>query len=533
MLWQRTLRRGFWRNTPWQSRAHRAWFRTCAVCLSLYAAYVTFLAQSPLLTSAAATVCALLFYLLYAAALYGLLLFVCVRLPAPRMAATPMPRGHMWLWSVGITLCILVPAFFAAYPGGVSYDAANQWQQAHTGEFNNWHPLFHTLLIWMATRLWDSYPFVVCLQILAFAAAMGYLSQTLNRHGVPAWLALTAQALATASPLVKSTLMGVCKDNAMCIGVLVLTAQSINLLYTKGAWLAKARNAVAFGLMLAFVTLVRHNALLYTLPLLACVLATVHGHGRRKALVCGVLAACVLGVQGPLYGALDVVYPSNTLEEAVGIPMTILCNQKQDDPALLSAETNAFLDTLADAEAWQTVYQRDRYNSIKFTYPRELIAKLPPEQLLRMTLDTVRANPRGAFDTVNAVTDLVWGVSGGEAVDTVHNSGDLEEARYGIAWLNRLGDALCQLIDVPMSIAPIAWLTRNLGVAQLALLVLALWALRRLGVRALALAVPALLYNLGTMLLLCGADARFFQFSMAVCLPSMLALLYAPTAREL
>ena len=38
-------------------------------------------------------------------------------------------------------------------------------------------------------------------------------------------------------------------------------------------------------------------------------------------------------------------------------------------------------------------------------------------------------------------------------------------------------------------------------------------ALRRNGVRALLLCVPTLLYNLGTMCVLCGPDARFFAFS--------------------
>ena len=48
----------------------------------------------------------------------------------------------------------------------------------------------------------------------------------------------------------------------------------------------------------------------------------------------------------------------------------------------------------------------------------------------------------------------------------------------------------------------------------------------------LALALPVLCYGLGTMLLLCGVDARFFQCSMAVCIPCMLAMLYLPMIEE-
>ena len=100
---------------------------------------------------------------------------------------------------------------------------------------NNWHPVFHTLLIWLVTRVWDSYPFAVCMQIAAFSVAMAYLTSTLRRRGVPAWLALTAHTLVCASLPVRNTLMFLGKDSAMTTAVLVLTAQTINLLHTRGA----------------------------------------------------------------------------------------------------------------------------------------------------------------------------------------------------------------------------------------------------------------------------------------------------------
>ena len=54
-------------------------------------------------------------------------------------------------------------------------------------------------------------------------------------------------------------------------------------------------------------------------------------------------ALCCLGclalIQGGLYSRLDIVYPDNTLEEAVGLPMTLLCNARQREPELLDGET--------------------------------------------------------------------------------------------------------------------------------------------------------------------------------------------------
>ena len=150
---------------------------------------------------------------------------------------------------------------------------------------------------------------------------------------MPAWLALTAHTLVCASLPVRNTLMFLGKDSAMTTAVLVLTAQTINLLHTRGAWLRRPRNAVAFGLALAAATLLRHNAILWTLPLLVCALLRHSRRGRRgAALAAGAAALALVLVRGPLYGALDVIYPDNTTEESVGIPMTILWDIRMQAP---------------------------------------------------------------------------------------------------------------------------------------------------------------------------------------------------------
>ncbi len=518
------------------SVAHRFWFHFCAVCLALYLAYVAYLSKSSLFVSTADTLCSLLWFGLIAAGLYGLLLFVCKKLSC-RICPTPARRAkplHLWLLSMGIAFVVLGSAFLKAYPGGVSYDAANQWWQAHSGEYNNWHPVFHTLLIRLCTLVVDRYPFVVLVQCVCFAAALAYLTGTLHRCGVPAWLALCVHTLVLLTPLVRNTLMYVWKDNAMCIGAVVLCAQSIRMLQSGGAWLRKPVNAVCFGLVLAFTTLVRHNAILFTLPLALIVLCSYAGVRKMSALSLAVMAACMVLVRGPLYGALDVVYPNNTAEEAVGLPMIVLGNTMQLAPDALDEQAKAFLLSLADEEAWRNVYRLNDYNAIKFTYPRELIADRDPLELLGMAARTASAAPRIAFEAVNHTTGLVWDVTGQNmGVVEVSNSGTLPEESVGHPLFNKAGTWLCALLDAPMQLLPLQWLTQNIGVQLLLLLLTVLLVLYRKGSAVLSLAFPTLIYHLATMLLLCGNDARFFQFAMAISLPSILALFWQANAEML
>lgn len=314
--------------------------------LALYLAYVTYLSKSSLFVSTADTLCALAWFAIYAAGLYGLLLFVCKKAVCRLPKAKPMGEGRLWLFCFGISAVVLGSAFLKSYPGGVSYDAANQWWQAQSGEYNNWHPVFHTLLIRLCTLVVNRYPFVVVVQCVAFAAAAAYLTVSVHRSGVPGWLALAAHLLVHLTPLVRNTFMYVWKDNAMTIGVLVVCGQCIRMLASRGQWLRKWPHAVCFGLMLAFTTLVRHNAILFTLPMAVIVFFAFAGVRRMAALAACVLAAGVLLVRGPVYGALDVVYPDNTVEEAVGLPMTVLGNAMQQSPHALDEETKTFLLSL-------------------------------------------------------------------------------------------------------------------------------------------------------------------------------------------
>ena len=518
------------RSTPWQSRAHCFWFRLCNACLSVYVAYIAYLAHSGLFQSKGQTIAALL---IFAALCVGLYLFFgwgCQQLS--RWEPKNRQKEHLdWrVFGAGmvIALGIFGCAFAAVYPGGVNYDLSNQWRQLHSGEFNNWHPLLHTLLLWLVTRIRDSYPFVVLVQIIVFAAALSCFTATLHRCSAPAWLALIVHAFVALSLPVRNTLMYPGKDAAMTIGILILCAQGVRILYTGGEWLKKPLHWVLFGLALAYTGMVRHNGMMWTLVLLAGVFFALPAR-KHTALAAGVMAAVMLLVQGPLYGALDVVYPSNFTEESVGLPMTVLGDIRQKEPEVLDGETLAFLNQLADEDAWQRTYQQHNYNSIKFTYPREYIKDTPVTDILSMALRSAIAAPRTAFEAVNGLTDIVWDITGqDEGYSPVNNSGGIPEATYGNTRLNQLGQKALRLLDTPMGWQPLRYFGRNIGVQLLLLLLTTLLALYRRGVRALVLTLPTLIYDLGTMLLLCGNDARFFQFSMTISLGCMLALIYLP-----
>ena len=240
-------------------------------------------------------------------------------------------------------------------------------------------------------------------------------------------------------------------------------------------------------------------------------------------------------VLGPLYEGLGVVYPQNGLEEAIGVPMTVICDVRKAGRDGLDAETLAFTDRMADAAGWEA-YQWHNYNGIKFGATRGLVSHLALADVLRMAGKAAASAPQVAFQAVNGVTDLVWGLADeGAANVRVRNSGDLPSLPRSLPpRLPGPAQLLNAAIAPPLSLWPVSWYVGNIGVSLAAMLVCALAALRRFGPRALLLCLPILLYNLGTMFVLCGQDARFFSYSPLLCtllLPVLLAR--APAADTL
>lgn len=518
---------------PWQGAAHRAWYRVLRACLALYLTYAMYTGRSGLFGSAAETLAALaVSAAVFAGLWWGLGRLADVRFGFALRAERARLSVRMLLLGAGVALLVLVSLLLANDPGGMTVDSAVQWTQALTGRYVNWHPVFHTLLLRLCALVKPDYTFAVAAQCLLYSLALGYLLATLHAWGVKALPLLAAGALLTAAPIVGNTLMYLWKDNAMTVGALLLTAQGVNLYVSRGRWLQKGRNAVAFGLALAFVTLVRHNGLLFSLPMLLAAALTCRAQLRGALTAAAALVAALALVLGPLYGALGVRYPSNGLEESIGVPMTVVCDVRKTDPDALDARTRAFTDRMAGETGWQA-YQLGVYNSIKFGATRGLIAHSSLGEVLRMAASAAAARPQTAFAAVNRVTDLVWGLAdAGEANVKVRNSGDLPSVPRGAAArLPGLGAALQALVTAPLRLWPLSWYTGNLGVSFALMLVCALIAVRRFSPRALPLCLPTLLYNLGTMCVLCGGDARFFSYSPLVCtllLPVLLARAPAP-----
>ena len=409
--------------------------------------------------------------------------------------------------------------YAAFYPGGFSADSVTQYGQAVTGQYNNWHPVLHTLLGFTlplaVTGGWIGS--VVLFQVLAFAVVTAYAAYTVLRHSsqLYAWLSLLFILLNPATAYIS---MYPWKDVSFAILTLLAASYALNTCFSNGAWLKKPVHIAAVVAVLALATVIRHNAILFTLPMLIAVLLYLSRKAAVIAAVCFV--AVIVLIEGPLYAVLRVEQPGNRQEEMLGVPMSVIAEVAARNPSAMDDDMAAFMYEVAPRETWENNYQIGNFNTAKFS-PGTDFDRISEEGAFKVIGYMLRCfvkSPKEAFSALIATTDMVYTVSGDDTSwSCIYPMICYND--YGIVYGGSAAacDTVSFVTERLYSLAK--WIFWYLGAMNLLLITAALsklWFRRKSEWKRILAVLSVLCYNFGTMLLLSGDDFRLFYYSFVV-----------------
>ena len=335
--------------------------------------------------------------------------------------------------------------------------------------------------------------------------------------------------------------------------------------------------------MLVAGTLFRHNAVLFTLPLLFAVSLYIK---KRHALF---IFVCFLGliyaVRFPLYESMNVVRPANNRQiETLGLPVTIIGNAVKEAPERLDKDILDFAYSLAPEDVWREKYniingfisvkyvaverarndaERKRFNETVNVHSIEDTGYI---KILDMTLRCFRKAPWASLRGALGITSLVYGIAGpplGRIIPQIApNSLGLEDNKFfrldfvgvllkkiislfqadeyktatgGTAFMftgfaDDEGEFTLQSILRLCYYAAMVLFKHVFWCIGVLNLIVIIFLLARLDFgklndwKRLCFTFPMLVHNFGTMLLLSGNDFRYFYFSYLV-LPLVLLVL--------
>ncbi len=428
-------------------------------------------------------------------------------------------NGAVWFALFFLLSFLVLCCYYTAYfPGGFSSDSIYQYSQAQTGVYNDWHPVLHTFVVFAIPLKLTGYPAaIIFFQIVWCSLILAYMAETFRMYGNMTYAAGSLLFILM-NPVTGSIMMYPWKDVGFAASALLSMVYVLRTNLSKGAWLEKRGHAVMFSAVLVFAALARHNGILFALPLLAAIFF----YSRKKRWVQAVFLFFALwfAVKVPFYSMLHVEAPDGRKMEVLGLPLTVIGNVAKENPGAMDSQTAEFVYDLAPKESWE-YYQCGSFNHIKFHgVDWDAVEERSVPDILGMMLRCIKNAPGHAFMALFSLTDLVYAVDGDTSAAAVLSAGITEnESGIEYAGNEKLRNYLGSYSSI-INKGIFKYVFQYIGIMNLAVLcsILAKNNFKRAdGWKRSFFAVPLLAYNFGTMLLLTGADFRFFYVSFLVC----------------
>lgn len=166
-----------------------------------------------------------------------------------------------------ISFLILFIVLLGFYPGVVSYDGNNQWQQVQREIITNGHPFFSTFFMLLLSKIWNSITVVVIYQILLMSVTWGYLCKTVESNGKKQKIIMYIFTVITMlCPLISIYSITVWKDTLYTLylflcAIILFDWSNNNYIFTIPKY-------CLFGLMIAMVYSYRYNGIIIAILIL-------------------------------------------------------------------------------------------------------------------------------------------------------------------------------------------------------------------------------------------------------------------------
>ncbi|MFP3043049.1 hypothetical protein LQZ19_14635 [Treponema primitia] len=496
--------------------------------LSIYISLITYFMNSLIFTDNIRTIKSLVTTLFLIFIIFNLLKLFCIKLKdfyIPINSERKEIRKLSVLYISLISFFVFFILFLINFPGILTTDNINQWNQIQKFEFVNWHPVIHTFLMWLLSRVINHYGFIIFCQILLFSVSIGVLLATFESWGYSRKLILFILFFLALNPMVKNILMFAYKNTVFTIFLTFTITSLINIYFSNGKWLNSILNILKLSFCIAMMTVILHNGILYTGPLTLLIIVIYAWKQKNILLTIPIIVVLVFLIRIPLYKSLDVTYPNNENSEVVGLLMTIMCDVMVKNPDVMPVESKRFLLEAETKSQWMKEYELGNYSSIKGKFDEtRIINNIPTEQFLKMSIDTIMADKRNSFLAFRNHTAFVWELFPPE---NTFISAPWKDALFNETnKIKKIAGFISVGYDnIITSILPIGWFFANNGWQLLLLLFVGLIVFYRGNHKAAFLFIPLLFFTFSTMMLLSASDLRYFQYNSVVILPLTVALL--------
>ncbi len=241
----------------------------------------------------------------------------------------------------------------AYWPGILVSDSMVQWNQTQTGVFDDWHPAYNTIYIFLLTKIWNNPGFVLLVQCLLMALTIGYFFSRLEKYyKVNKYLLFIASFIFAIIPLNFNFAVTLLKDTLYSTFVILFTAIIIDIINDKEFFSNKIK-CVFLLLVCLVISLFRHNGII-VVALTGIILILVYRKKIMPYIVFGSWIIIYLLMTTIGFKILNI--QENSYANKYGPVSHIIARMLNTDGVEFSSEDMEFLSKYVDIEKLKTTY---------------------------------------------------------------------------------------------------------------------------------------------------------------------------------
>ncbi len=340
--------------------------------------------------------------------LAGLLFFTAIHflLTRPLKPSTLVKqKKYYWLLYAIPMLVVWIFFLFIFWPGMMTPDLMDQWGQIVSGMFDDSHPVAHTLLLWLLTRIWFSPAVIAVFQIIFLSLVTAYGIGVLSSIGLPRWAAWLLTAIFALSPINGSMVVTLWKDIPYSTALFLFSILTIRIVTSNGSWLEGKLSWLWLALSGLLVALFRHNG--FPVPIVSLLVFCLFYQRWWKQLLGSLLLLFALwaGIRG--------VLNQRVIQKETGFYQSVFVHHLAAyavQPDKLTPGEIQILENIMPIEQWKYICCAIRTTTQAEDFSWDVVAK-NGTGLPQTLFELIKRDPKTEVDHLICTSSLVWEVN--------------------------------------------------------------------------------------------------------------------------
>ncbi len=307
---------------------------------------------------------------------------------------------------------IMLLALYIYYPNNYRSDPLTHYQDAIAGVYTDWHPAIYIFLFYGLPTLFIKSKIMCSLfNMLFISLVLLYFCKFLEKYGFSKSIITVILSLFILNPTFDSMAITPIKDTAYSYCLFLLTLYLINIYFSKGEWIKRKVNFIAFLIACFGMTFFRHNGI-GTFILLLIPMIFILKNIRKFSILIFAIIMCLRFIFIPfIYKLCNIDKVTFNFTESSALLFHQISYIYNND-GIITTKQLTTLKKFQDLKTLTNYYDPYNYNITKYAMPNydkyDQYVKSHKKEFLNLWYELISNNKKLAIESYFYHTYCIW-----------------------------------------------------------------------------------------------------------------------------